>query len=270
MKKLSGFSAIIVLALIVIFAVVGFAAFRVASKKSSNNNESKTNVSTDKTSSEQEATKTSKERKTTSADCSIEPVLPLPVELSRIKSILYPGQVRGGNFKPHGGFILNGSNEADITLPMDAKVIDGVRYIESGEVQYLFDFEAACGYRFRLDHLHILSAEMQALAETLPQPTTDSRTTNIESKQFEAGTVVATRIGFLNTKNTSFDFGFYDMNKQNEASKASDWPTDFQYTTELATHGTCWFDYLSAENEAAVKALPAGDGSQGKNSLFCH
>ena len=271
MKKQHGFSMLFVLLVVIVLAIVGFAAFRVNSNKSSKNIDSNTSDSAENATSTQEnvASTVANEDVDSTTDCSSEPTLPLPVDLTRIKSILYPGQVRGGNFKPHGGFILSGTNNADITLPIDAKVIDGVRYIESGEVQYLFDFEADCGYRFRLDHLHTLTEEMQTLADTLPEPTAESRTTNVESKQIKAGTVIATRVGFLKTSNTSFDFGFYDMNTQNEASKATDWPTDFQYTTELATHGTCWLDYLSTENVTSVKALPAGDGFQGKNSVYC-
>ncbi|MBS3124483.1 hypothetical protein J4437_07700 [Candidatus Woesearchaeota archaeon] len=35
-------------------------------------------------------------------------VLKVPVDLERVNGILYPGQVRGDDFKPHGGFATDG------------------------------------------------------------------------------------------------------------------------------------------------------------------
>lgn len=258
MKNEKGFGAIGLLLILATVAIVGFVGFRVVQSQTKTSNEVK-NLDIEADSAKQKS----------NASCGSEPVIALPVANDRIESILYPGQVRGNNFKPHGGFRLNGNNTAQVTLPLDSKVIDGVRYSEAGEIQYMFDFQTDCGYRIRLDHLHTLSDEMQKIADQLPEPTEDSRTTNISSPLLRAGTVIATKVGFLETANSSFDFGFYDMNMQNKASQQADWPKDFQYTTELATHGTCWFDYLSDENESFVRSLPAGDGTQGKNSEYC-
>lgn len=272
MNKQLGFSTSIILLLLLVAGVVGFAGYSVFNKKDTNtpqptNQATDAKVSTDtKVSAEN---KVSTEDKSNQKTCTSKPVAALPIDGQRIKSILYPGQVRGNNFKPHGGFILNGTNEASVTLPLDAKPIDGVRYIESGETQYMFDFEADCGYRFRLDHLNTLTSDMQKIADQLPQPTESSQTTAVNSGTISAGTVVATQVGFLKSKNTSFDFGFYDMNTQNTASKSSDWPQDFQHQTELATHGTCWFDYLSEKDAALIRSLPAGDANQGKTSAYC-
>ena len=48
-----------------------------------------------------------------------------PVNLSRVTSILYPGQTRGGWFKPHGGFRFDAPNETGnitVVAPMAATV----------------------------------------------------------------------------------------------------------------------------------------------------
>jgi len=264
MKKEAGFSVVIILILVVVVAVVGFAGYNVLSRD-------KTSKSSTQTSQQSSSVETSQATSTqsTPSSCGDRPVIALPVDSKRLESVLYPGQVRGNNFKPHGGFRLNGTNDAKVTLPADAKVIDGVRYIEAGELQYMFDFETSCGYRIRLDHLNTLSAEMQKIAETLPAATEDSRTTNVENVEFKAGDVIATKIGFTKMANRSFDFGFYNMKEQNDASKAGDWPKGFEYQTELATHAVCWFDYLSDEDEALIRGLPAGDGIQGKSSVYC-
>ncbi len=258
-KNQSGFSAIVLLIVIALILGIGFVGYGVAKNK----DEGKTKQNPQSTHSTVESGKVAQK------SCDTAPTISLPVESQRVKSILYPGQVRGNNFKPHGGFILNGTNQADISLPLDAKVIDGVRYIEMGEVQYMFDFEADCGYRFRLDHLNTLTAEFQKIAEQLPAPTESSQTTMVNSANFDAGTKVALKVGFVKTGNNSFDFGLYNMNKQNAVSKQADWPNDFQHQTELATHGVCWFDFLSTKDETFVRSLPAGDGQQGTNSVYC-
>src|SRR5262245_56124294 len=51
------------------------------------------------------------------------PLLTAPAELTRVTSLLYPGQTRGDDYKPHGGLRFDGSSNADITvkLAMDAE-----------------------------------------------------------------------------------------------------------------------------------------------------
>lgn len=83
-------------------------------------------------------------------------VFRMPVDVRKATSILYPGQVRGGDYKPHGGFRFDNSlpREIVLTAPYDAEVIDGSRYLEgAGEIQYMFDFAHPCGIRYRFDHL---------------------------------------------------------------------------------------------------------------------
>jgi hypothetical protein len=248
------------LLVIAVIVSVGFAGYSISKKKGG----SKAQQSSQTSSSMPDTGKVGQK------SCAAPPTIRLPVASQRIKSVLYPGQVRGNNFKPHGGFILNNSNDAAVTLPLSAKVIDGVRYNEMGEVQYMFDFEADCGYRFRLDHLNTLTADFQKIADQLPAPTESSQTTRLSSGTFDAGTAVASKVGFVKIGNTAFDFGLYDMNKQNDASKAAGWPQDFQHQTDLATHGVCWFDYLTASDATLIRGLPAGDGQQGTNSVYCN
>lgn len=184
---------------------------------------------------------------------------------------MYPGQTRGGNYKPHGGFRLNTpSNQAAVTLPVDAKLIAGARYSEQGEVQYMFDFETDCKIRFRFDHLLTLSEDLQKQADNLPPPKPDdSRTTNLSGTKFSAGTVLATEVGFKQTANVSFDFGMYDYNQKNKASQDSAWLANPQHQFDMAQYAVCWFDYLSDEDSTFVRGLPAGDQQNGKQSDYC-
>ena len=74
-------------------------------------------------------------------------VFKMPIDINSATSILYPGQIRGGNYKAHGGFRFDGKkpDEITVTAPYDAKVISGARYPENAEIQYTFDFEHSFG-----------------------------------------------------------------------------------------------------------------------------
>lgn len=185
-------------------------------------------------------------------------VIESPVDVTKVTSILYPGQVRGGDFKRHGGFRFDRatSNQIEVKAPMDSTLTAASRYIEQGEVQYLLDFETDCGIRYRFDHLLVLAPKVAAVMETLPAPKADdSRTTNIqESIDFTTGELIATEVGVKN--NVFVDFGVYDTGVtaafQNPISKP-----------------LCWFDLLSSADAATVKSLPAADQQSGKHSEYC-
>lgn len=203
--------------------------------------------------------------------CSNPIIFESPVDVSKATSILYPGQTRGGDYKPHGGFRFDGAtnNLVNVTVPMDAQVVEGSRYIEQGETQYMFDFENACGIRYRFDHLHTLSPAFQDLADKLPAAKQDdSRTTKINPPvAVSAGQPIATAIGFPKTNNAGVDWGVYDLRSANQASKDATWAAD--HDTQLAHYAVCWFDMLSPGDAARVASLPAGDQQSGKTSDYC-
>ena len=186
-------------------------------------------------------------------------VLQTPVDLSKVTSILYPGQERGGDFKPHGGFRFDNAknNDIEVRIPMDAYITDGVRYIEMEEVQYMFDFQNDCGVRYRFDHLLVLSPKLAEIAEGLPEAKVDdSRTTHINKQiKVTANEVIATAVGLRNNNNVFVDFGVYDMRGKIFSS-----PRD---------NAVCWFDLLPPEDSAKVKSLPPGDFISGSKSTLC-
>lgn len=186
-------------------------------------------------------------------------ILQTPVDLDKVTSILYPGQVRGGDFKPHGGFRFDNSknNEVEVKIPINAVFIEGSRYIEQGEVQYMFDFQTPCGIRYRFDHLLTLTSRFAKIAENLPQPKeNDSRTSRIEEEiNVTQGEVIAIAVGIKNNNNVFVDFGVYDMRGK-----------FFQSPRENAI---CWFDLLPAADSAKVKSLPPGDSKSGSQSTLC-
>lgn len=201
--------------------------------------------------------------------------LPAPADLATATAVLYPGQMRGGNYKPHGGLMFHGTpnNAVTVTLPLDAIALRGSRYVEAGETQYMFDFVASCGIMMRFDHLLVLSPELEALAAQLPEPVVDdSRTTAFPSSEpLAAGTTLATGVGFRDTPpggNTFFDFGVYDLRTQNATAQAD--PSYAQNNgPELAPYARCWLDLLSAADRDTVRALPPGDAASGDTSDYC-
>lgn len=216
-------------------------------------------------------------------------VFQMPVDLSKATSVLYPGQVRGGNYKAHGGFRFDGSrpNEITVTAPYDAEVIAGARYRVNGEAQYTFDFAHPCGIRYRFGHLLTLAPKFQAIAEKFPMPEgLDSRTTEVRPPiKVKQGEVIATAVG-LNTGGPSIygeanpfvDWGVYDYRQKNEASQRSDWPTlhaaedsswATYYNSDIYQFAVCWFDWIPPEDKAKVLSLPAADSVNGKTSDYC-
>ena len=132
-------------------------------------------------------------------------ILQTPIDINKVTSILYPGQERGGDFKPHGGFRFDNSknDEIEVKAPMDAVLSDASRYIEQGEVQYLFDFQNSCGIRYRFNHLLVLTPKFAKIVEGLPKPKEgDSRTTHIEEEvSVSEREVIATSVGLIKNSN---------------------------------------------------------------------
>ncbi len=195
------------------------------------------------------------------------------VDLSLVSAVLYPGQVRGEDYKPHGGFIFGGRSNEEILVraPMDARLIAGSRYVEQGEVQYLLSFVNSCGIAYRFDHLLTLAPEIQKIADTLPQPVeNDSRLTKFASASaVKKGDPIATSVGFKNTRNVTVDFGVYDLRKQNPSASDAAFAQFHADEKDQAYYALCWLELFPADQVATIKAFPGGDPIVGKASDFC-
>ncbi len=202
------------------------------------------------------------------------PVLKTPTDLTNVTSILYPGQERGGNYKPHGGFRFDNAKSSTVTVtaPMDAVIVNGSRYLVGGEIQYTFDFIAPCGIMYRLGHLLVLDPKYQKIADTFPAAMEgDSKTTNINPQvSVTAGETIAIAVGVTKGGlNVFFDFGVYDLKTKNQASQDATWSANPAHDPLLAQRALCWFDLLPSVDAAKVKSLPAADGTAGKTSDYC-
>jgi hypothetical protein len=209
----------------------------------------------------------------TPPDCPAQPMLKTPTNLSKVTSILYPGQRRGGNYKSHGGFRLDGTSNSlvVVTAPTDGYVVRGAQYIEQGEVQYMFDIMNNCGVMYRLDHLNNLSVKLKDVAKTWPPAQVDSSQTQpvTATVYIEAGETLATSVGFVKSKNTFFDFGVYDFRSQNEISKSATYQAAHNQFKETDWHAVCWFNWMPEADEKIIRALPSGDPASGKTSDYC-
>lgn len=205
-------------------------------------------------------------------------IFQLPVDIDKVTSILYPGQYRGGNYKPHGGFRFDKSrpDEIKVIAPDDAEVVAGARYPVGGEIQYTFDFAHPCGIKYRFGHLLTLTPKFQAIAEKFPMPEgLDSRTTEVYPPiKVKRGEVIATAVGMmtggpaeLGGFNAFVDWGVYDYRQKNEVSKDPEWLAKHSY--EIESYAVCWFDWISPEDKAKVLALPSSDYQSGKSSDYC-
>lgn len=209
----------------------------------------------------------------TPPDCPAQPMLKSIADTSKATSVLYPGQIRGGNYKPHGGLRFDNStdNTVTVTAPMDAYLVRGARYIAEGEVQYTFDAINNCGIMYRVGHLREIPANLQAIANTWPEPTAGSQTSQIHpAVLLKRGATLATKVGILGQKNAFFDFGVYDLKTTNQASKSPDYQSVHSDDPELSWHAVCWLTgWLPTTDQSHLLSLPAGDPTSGKNSDYC-
>lgn len=196
-------------------------------------------------------------------------ILTTPVDLNLASSVLYPGQIRSGEYKPHGGFRFDDAGTSiSVKAPMNATVTRASRYLVNGEIQYTIDFIAPCGIMFRFGHLRELTSKFARLVDELPAPYEgDQRAYEVTPTEVSVGEEIATIVGLLNTNNAFVDWGVYDLRTTNAESKNSAWAS--AHGRELDQHAVCWFDLLPPEDARRVWELPPSDSVSGKTSDYC-
>ena len=197
-------------------------------------------------------------------------IFPSPVDVNLASSILYPGQLRGGDYKPHGGFRFDtlSTNEVSVYAPMDGKLYQASRHWALGDVQYSLYFINDCGIQYKLDHLLELTSKFDEIVNEIPMGAqNDSRTTQIHPPVSVAkGEQVATKVGLKKTKNVFFDFGVYDLRAKNGVDYTG---RDYFNIKEYGEHAICWLNNLEGSTRTVVLALPGADGQSGKQSDYC-
>lgn len=186
-----------------------------------------------------------------------------PVDTRLATDFGYPGEYRGTDFKPHGGLRFDTSKSDDISvrLPLEARLTTISRNLAFGEVQHLLEFRNDCGIVVRFAHLYTLPPEFEAFFKDLPEPTEDSSTTEVKSRLFPAGTVVATAVGVPAENNIGFDFGVFDLRQQNAISQNPVWNSIpiHQQDWEQDAYGICWLDHIPKEDATRLRNLKQSD-----------
>lgn len=202
--------------------------------------------------------------------------LPSPVDVNLASGILYPGQERGGDYKPHGGFGFGNrdTNEIEVRAIMDGYLLKASKYLEGGEEQILIFYINDCGIMVMHDHFLTLSPKLKtALAKVPLGKEGDSRTTFMEQKiAIKKGDTLATEVGsrnFNGRKNIGVDFGLYDLRKTNGVVYDSAFRAKHPNINEYGTYAVCWFDYLEQPDKDIVKSLQGADGKSGTSSDYC-
>ncbi len=272
----NGFSVAELLIIIVVLGVIGFVGLTVFSRV---NGEKKQDTTPDSSSDSQakgsiwHQTANGWEAQEKAPNCPAQPMLTAPTDLSKVTSVLYPGQTRG-SYKPHGGlrFDNNTNNTVTVVAPFDGYIVKATRNFAEGttEIQYGFDIMSNCGVMTRFGHLQELPDNLQKIVDKLPEANASSRIENVNPPVFiKQGEVLATKVGIISEKNTFFDWGVYDYRQENEASKASAYKTAHPQS-EHAWYAVCWLqDWLPASDTTILTKLPAGGGENGKSSDYC-
>ncbi|MEK7599534.1 MAG: hypothetical protein AAB462_00665 [Patescibacteria group bacterium] len=280
-KNQKGFSAVEAIVIILVLSVVGFVGWKVLSNKTGQS-AAKDTSSLDQSQTASTPVKANELiwqqtdggwRSMSTPPACKKPMVKLPADISKATSVLYPGQTRGGNYKPHGGFRFDNTkdNKINLTAPFDGFLVRGGRYIAEGEIQYTFDAMNNCGVMFRVGHIRELPDNLQKIANTWPEATASSATHNISPAVFvKQGELMGTKVGITASSNTFFDMGIYDYRQANEASKSQAYQAAHTQDKELSWYAVCWLkDWLPADDVAAIAKLPAGDPASGKTSDYC-
>jgi hypothetical protein len=283
-KNQKGFGVVEGLIILAVLVVLGLVGWKVISDKHPSKDQASTAVISDKHPSKDQASATYIKWSSdvsgnwfpvggTPPSCPAQPILKSPTDLTNVTSILYPGQTRGGDYKPHGGFRFDTSkdNIETVTAPIDGYVYDGARYLVNGELQYYFDIINPCGVMVRLGHLLTLTSKYQSVANQFPAAKeNDSRSTTVDSTvMVKTGEIIATRVGVtVGGSNTFFDFGVYDLRTVNQKGKDTSYVQ--QHGLWQAGHAVCWLkSWLPSADETKINSLPGADATSGKNSDYC-
>lgn len=194
-----------------------------------------------------------------------------PVNINQVSSVLYPGQVRGGDYKPHGGFrFIQDDNLVDVVAPMDAYLVQASKHIALGEIQYLMFFINDCGVMYKLDHLRTLTDKYERVFDDFPPPPVgDSRTTEINPRVFvKQGELIGTEIGFRKDNNVFLDFGLYDLRQKNEVSQDPAWVASHPGLEEQGEYALCFLNNFKPQQAEILANLPVG-AVEGNESDYC-
>ena len=206
----------------------------------------------------------------------IEWMLPID-DLGVVEAVLDPGQVRGGDYKAHGGFRLT-TSEVTVRSPLDGYLVGVAAYMEGQpgdpsspkEIQYILDIQHPCGLMVRFDHLKLLSPEIADAVASVPIREDSQGTMLNPPVPVSRGQVLATVVGHTEyTVNQAFDFGVYDARAVQPSRRSRDELLAFGPSGELGLYAVCWLDLFGADTASTLRSLPRTTTEAAQGSDVC-
>ena len=169
-------------------------------------------------------------------------------------------------YKAHGALrFADPSANGTVAAAVDGYFVRGAAYRENRDgqmngpgssVQYLVDIQHPCGFLVRYDHLRTLRPALQRIFDRSIPVGEDSRTTNVKPVKISKGQVLATAVSVPDHPSPrQFDFGVYDLRRQQQSLHSGAWLADHGSGAELANFAVCW-PRLMGSTGAQIEALP--------------
>lgn len=207
------------------------------------------------------------------------PIIPTGalLDFSKVLSLIQPGQIRGGSYKPHGGLRWSAygtyTPDVKISVPFDGVVVQAWQYLVGGIYQFGVNIESPCGIMVRIGHMHIRSAQFTQILSSLPAAAeNDSREYPINPPAaVKMGDVIATGVGMpapapADSLGAYIDFGLLDLRHANPVL-----PANYSANADVkySKYSLCWYQggYLSPSDQALAAKLPLANGDS--TSDYC-
>lgn len=191
-------------------------------------------------------------------------------DFSKVLSLIEPGQIRGGSYKPHGGLRWSAPGTytpgVKISVPFDGVVVAAWQYLVGGIYQFGVNIENSCGIMVRLGHMRVPSTKFANILTALPAAAeNDSREYQINPPAaVKAGDVIATDVGMpspapADSLGAYIDFGLLNLRQVNPVLGAN-----FSTNAEpkYSKYSVCWYqgNYLSPSDQSIAASLPIANG----------
>ena len=191
------------------------------------------------------------------------------LDFSKVLSIVQPGQIRGGSYKPHAGLrwsefggVVKGIS---IKAPFDGEIVAAAQYISEGNYQFTINIIHPCGIMLRLGHLLEPSDSIKKILSTIPPAIeNDSRESFLSGTFIKKDQLIASEVGMVppaspDSLGTFMDLGIVDLRKKNPVLDSS-----FKSNADVkySLYSVCWYEgnYFSDSDRARVLNLPFSNG----------
>jgi hypothetical protein len=193
------------------------------------------------------------------------------VDFSQAESILYPGKVRGGSYKPHAairwpGYPAPYFKDIVVKAPFDGTVIgawDGTdEYF--GVYQFGLNFVSDCGVMLRMMHFYEPGPKMKRILDFINADGRRQVGETYTVARLKKGDIIALNVGQPTGTASGtcawFDIGLLDLRQKNVnkpyglAEQTNGFGGGSVYYAE---YGVCWFEgnWFSEEDKALINKL---------------